>query len=77
MESKVKMAYAHTKDEDKLGMGLLSRDESIVWQEFQRGKNTSTIAEDHTADGWNPAYVSRVLNRARKKIAKALKERLL
>ena len=55
-------------------MGLLSSHESIVWREFQRGKTTSEIAEDHTADGWSPAYVSRVLNRARKKIAKALKE---
>lgn len=55
-------------------MGLLSSHESIVWQEFQKGKNTSAIAEDHTAEGWSPAYVSRVLNRARKKIAKALKE---
>jgi len=55
-------------------MGLLSRDESPVWQEFQKGKNTSAIAEYHTADGWSAAYVSRVLNRARKKIAKALKE---
>jgi len=55
-------------------MELLSSHESIVWQEFQRGKNTSAIAEDHTAEGWSPAYVSRVLNRARKKIAKALKE---
>lgn len=55
-------------------MGLLSRDESIVWQEFQREKSTSAIAEDHTADGWSAAYVSRVLNRARKKIAKALNE---
>lgn len=55
-------------------MGLLSSHESIVWQEFQRGKNTSVIAEEHKAEAWSPAYVSRVLNRARKKIAKALKE---
>ena len=55
-------------------MGLLSSHESIVWREFQRGKTTSEIAEDHTAEGWSAAYVSRVLNRARKKIAKALKE---
>ncbi len=55
-------------------MGLLSSDESIVWQEFQKGKNTSAIAEEHTAVSWSPAYVSRVLNRAREKIAKSLKE---
>ncbi len=55
-------------------MGLLSSDESIVWQEFQRGKNTSAIAEEHKAEAWTPAYVSRVLNRAREKIAKTLKE---
>jgi len=55
-------------------MGLLSSHESIVWQEFQIGKSTSSIAEEHKAEAWSPAYVSRVLNRARKKIAKALKE---
>jgi hypothetical protein len=55
-------------------MGLLSSHESIVWQEFQKGKNTSSIAEEHKAEAWSPAYVSRVLNRARKKIAKSLKE---
>ena len=55
-------------------MELLSSHESIVWREFQRGKNTSAIAEDHKAESWSPAYVSRVLNRARKKIAKTLKE---
>jgi len=55
-------------------MGLLSNHESIVWQEFQKGRNTSSIAEAHKKDSWSSAYVSRVLNRARKKIAKALKE---
>jgi hypothetical protein len=55
-------------------MGLLSSHESIVWQEFQMGKNTSSIAEENKAELWSPAYVSRVLNRARKKIAKTLKE---
>jgi len=55
-------------------MGLLSTHESIVWQEFQKGKNTSSIAEEHKAEAWSPAYVSRVLNRAREKIAKVLKE---
>ncbi len=53
-------------------MGSLSKDESIVWLEFQKGKNTSLIAEEHTE--WTPAYVSRVLNRAKEKIAKTLKE---
>ena len=55
-------------------MGLLSSHESIVWREFQLGKTTSSIAEEHKAELWSPAYVSRVLNRARKKIAKTLKE---
>jgi hypothetical protein len=55
-------------------MGLLSSHESIVWQEFQMGKKTSSIAEEHKAEAWSPAYVSRVLNRAREKIAKVLKE---
>jgi hypothetical protein len=54
-------------------MGLLSYQESIVWQEFQKGKPTSVIAEDREEE-WNPSYVSRVLNRARKKIVKTLKE---
>ncbi len=53
-------------------MGALSNDESIVWLDFQKGKNTSSIAEEHPA--WTPAYVSRVLNRAKEKIAKTLKE---
>jgi hypothetical protein len=53
-------------------MGSLSKDESIVWLDFQKGKTTSTIAQEHTE--WTPAYVSRVLNRAREKIAKTLKE---
>ena len=55
-------------------MGLLSNHESIVWQEFQRGRSTSTIAEERDDERWSPSYVSRVLNRARKKIAKALEE---
>ena len=55
-------------------MSLLSKHESIVWREFQLGKNTSTIAEERTTEAWSPAYVSRVLNRARAKIAKTLKE---
>jgi hypothetical protein len=54
-----------------MGTDTLSKDESTVWQEFQKGKNTSTIAQEHPT--WNPAYVSRVLNRTREKIAKTLK----
>ncbi len=38
------------------------------------GKSTGSIAEEHKTESWSPAYVSRVLNRARKKIAKTLKE---
>lgn len=53
---------------------MLSDHESIVWKNFQLGKNTSSIAEEHRSDSWSPAYVSRVLNRARKKIEKTLKE---
>lgn len=53
-------------------MGCLSKDETTVWLDFQKGKTTSTIAQEHPE--WTPAYVSRVLNRAREKIAKSLKE---
>lgn len=59
--------------EGDIDVGLLSSHESIVWREFQRGKSTSAIAEGKAED-WVPAYVSRVLNRAREKIAKNLKE---
>ena len=55
-------------------MGTLSSHESTVWREFQLGKNTSSIAEAQKPEAWTPAYVSRVLNRAREKIAKTLKE---
>ena len=55
-------------------MGLLSNHESIVWQEFQKGKITRQIADEYEKENWSPAYVSRVLNRARQKIAKKLKE---
>jgi hypothetical protein len=54
-------------------MGLLSTHESIVWKQFHSGKPTSDIAEE-SKEEWTPSYVSRVLNRTRKKIAKALKE---
>jgi hypothetical protein len=60
--------------EGNYAMGILSSHESIVWQEFQKGRNTSSIAEEHTTESWSPAYVSRVLNRARRKIAKILKD---
>ncbi|MCW3998849.1 MAG: hypothetical protein NWE93_01255 [Candidatus Bathyarchaeota archaeon] len=55
-------------------MGALSKDETIIWQQFQKGKNTSTIAQQHPTQQWSPAYTSRVLNRAREKIAKTLQE---
>ena len=54
-------------------MGLLSNHEAIVWGEFQKGKSTSEIAYGHRAMGWTPSYASRVLNRAREKIAGALR----
>jgi len=55
-------------------MGLLSNQEAIVWKEFQQGQSTSMIANIHQKEGWTPAYISRVLNRARNKIAKTLRE---
>jgi hypothetical protein len=55
-------------------MGLLSNHEAVVWQEFQKGKSTSMIANELVEERWSPPYVSRVLNRARSKISKALKE---
>lgn len=54
-------------------MGLLSNQEVLVWSEFHKGKSTSSISEDLEKQ-WSPAYVSRVLNRARNKISKALRE---
>jgi len=54
-------------------MGLLSNHESVVWAEFQGGGSTSEIADAHGAEGWTPSYTSRVLNRAREKIAGALR----
>ena len=54
-------------------MGLLSNHETIVWKKFHKGKSTSDIS-DESNEEWSPSYVSRVLNRTRKKIAKALKE---
>jgi hypothetical protein len=53
-------------------MSLLSNHEQQVWQQFQKGKTTSEIAD--TTPDWTPAYTSRVLNRAREKIAKALQD---
>lgn len=55
-------------------MGLLSTHEAIVWREFQNGNSTSTIADNRDEENWSPAYVSRVLNRARRKISRALEE---
>jgi hypothetical protein len=55
-------------------MGLLSTQEAIVWNEFQKGKSTGTISEERREENMSPAYVSRVLNRARKKISDALEE---
>ncbi len=54
-------------------MSLLSSDEAKVWLMFHQGKPTSMIAEEAN-EGWTPAYVSRVLNRARSKIERTLKE---
>jgi hypothetical protein len=56
-------------------MGLLSNHESIVWEKFHSGKSTSTIADESGPEGWTPSYVSRVLNRARRKISDELKKR--
>ncbi|MHA1839132.1 MAG: hypothetical protein ACTSYO_04110 [Candidatus Ranarchaeia archaeon] len=55
-------------------MGLLSKHEEVVWLEFQKGNPTGAIAEKHRTEQWTSAYVSRVLNRARKKIGKTLLE---
>jgi hypothetical protein len=55
-------------------MGLLSTQEAIVWNEFQKGKSTGIISEERREENMSPAYVSRVLNRARKKISDALEE---
>ncbi|MHA2300119.1 MAG: hypothetical protein ACXACD_04105 [Candidatus Thorarchaeota archaeon] len=55
-------------------MGLLSAHEAIVWARFQKGESTSEIAEGSGEEKWTPSYVSRVLNRAKGKIRKALKD---
>jgi hypothetical protein len=54
-------------------MGLLSPHEEIVWQKFQAGHTTGTIADSMKTEKWTHAYVSRVLNRAREKIGKTLR----
>ena len=54
-------------------MGLLSNHEKIVWKKFHKGKTTSDISDESNGE-WSPSYVSRVLNRTRKKIEKALEE---
>ena len=46
----------------------------MVWSQFQKGLSTTEIAEQDVQEDWSPAYASRVLNRARKKIAKVLNE---
>jgi hypothetical protein len=55
-------------------MPQLSPHEAMVWEQFQKGLSTTDIAEQSAEEDWSPAYVSRVLNRARKKIAKILNE---
>lgn len=71
-------------------MGLLSADETIVWQRFQAGQSTTEIAlesermitllkqrgirKENSKAEWDSSYVSRVLNRTRKKIKKTLQE---
>lgn len=55
-------------------MPQLSTHEAMVWEQFQKGLSTTDIAEENVKEDWSPAYVSRVLNRARKKIAKVLTE---
>ena len=54
-------------------MGLLSTQEEKVWELFQKGYSTSEIPDHTPEENWESAYVSRVLNRARKKIEKALR----
>ncbi|MGD2201667.1 MAG: hypothetical protein PVJ38_08565 [Candidatus Bathyarchaeota archaeon] len=55
-------------------MGLLSNHESIVWREFHSGRSTGEIAKNHDDESWKPPYISRVLNRARRKIERSLEE---
>jgi hypothetical protein len=58
-------------------LGQLSEHESIVWKEFQKGKPTGVIAEEHSEEKWSPAYVSKVLNKARSKISGLLDQQAL
>ena len=58
-------------------MGQLSEHESIVWHEFQKGKPTSVISDEHSDEKWSPAYVSKVLNKARSKISGLLDQQAL
>ena len=48
-------------------MGLLSNQEAKVWKKFQMGKSTGTLSGELIEEDMSPAYVSRVMNRARKK----------
>ena len=52
----------------------LSPDEESVWKKFQQGMSTSEIASSSQPKEWTVSYVSRVLNRTRKKIVKVLRE---
>ncbi|MFX1492367.1 MAG: hypothetical protein ACFFBU_08910 [Promethearchaeota archaeon] len=65
---------AQKRKNEENAMGLLSPDEEMVWQQFQQGHSTSDIASTSNKESWSVSYVSRVLNRARKKIAKVLQE---
>ena len=55
-------------------MPQLSTHEAMVWDQFQKGLSTTEIAQQSVEEDWSPAYVSRVLNIARKKIAKVLND---
>jgi hypothetical protein len=63
----------HKTKNEEITMGILSPDEEVVWQQFHQGLSTSAIAKVGRPT-WSVAYVSRVLNRARGKIAKALRD---
>src|SRR5512136_1760754 len=60
-----------------IALGQLSEHEAIVWQEFQKSKPTGLIADEHSSEKWSPAYVSKVLNKARNKIRGLLNQQAL
>jgi hypothetical protein len=68
----IQIIMASLQEEPK--MGLLSNQEAKVWKAFQMGKSTGMISEELVEENMSPAYVSRVLNRARKKISTVLEE---